>query len=257
MPSALVKLHLTWNECTNFQNPAQFKLTLFIQHLLRSSSSVGALQKSKSDLRTNNSGRKIPSAGPGLCGGSRRRLGSGGLTSHFLNWRFRSLSSGRRLLCPTLTSFDHLRLFSTLAENQQASLQLLCLRCVQRSAVDGQNPELHLWRLSCRPQTVADGVDRGGVVRVLRAEAQRMLHTALCQMSYIWRSQRTKCLVGEDESRPNTPLCLFRQQPVRAASVHVKLASLCYQLPPLGLWQGRKLSWFTRRLHYQGDSYPS
>lgn len=43
-----------------------------------------------------------------------------------------------------LTSSVHLRVFSTPAENQQASLQLLCLGRVQRSAVDGQNPELHL-----------------------------------------------------------------------------------------------------------------
>lgn len=148
--------------------PAQFKLTFFKQHLLRSSSSVGALPRSKSDLHTSNSGRKKPLAGPGIVRGSapangqlekeeeKGRLGRGGLASHL-----RSLSSRRRPLCPTLTSFERLRLFSTLAENQQASLQLLCLRCVQRSAVDGQNPELHLWRLSCRPQTVADGMDRG------------------------------------------------------------------------------------------------
>lgn len=67
---------------------------------------------------------------------------------------------------------------------------------------------------------------RPGVIRPPPAEARRMLRAALCQMPEIWRSRRTKCLVGEDESHPNTPLRLFTQQPVRPASARLKLAGL-------------------------------
>lgn len=51
------------------------------------------------------------------------------------------------ILCNSIPSVAYLIpncVIPSPAEDQQASLQLLRLRCVQRAAVDGQDPELHL-----------------------------------------------------------------------------------------------------------------
>lgn len=124
------------------------------------------------------------------------------------------------------------------AEDQQASLQLLRLRCVQRAAVDGQDPELHLGclrrhREHQRRRRVVESRDAKKTQK-----RSTWLYICLNISCFEGGPQPTKCLTVEGENCPRTSLPVT-QQPVRLSSLgvapsqtHSSLLSAPSAVPP-------------------------
>lgn len=122
-------------------------------------------------------------------------------------------------------TFETFCLMSSAAEDQQARLQLLRLRRAQRSAMDGQDPKLHLRRVSRQPQweRLTPIVNGRGVGRSLRAETQQTLDSAGGCLKF-GDHREQKCLVAEGEYCPCTSLPVAQQS--------AKLSLPCFSRSP-------------------------
>lgn len=126
------------------------------------------------------------------------------------------------------------------AEDQQASLQLLRLRCVQRAAVDGQDPELHLGclRRHREHQRRRRVVESRDAKKRIRKKPAPLGYTFVLIFNISGGPQPTKCLTVEGENCPRTSLPVT-QQPVRLSSLgfapsqtHSSLLSAPSAVPP-------------------------